>query len=72
MESRIIKGDNQTMKQILKLTQKESWAEQNRNIKKELNITEADIKGTKYHLIKTLQNNTRENMEKKDENNRGK
>ena len=55
MEARIINGNNQTMKNVLKLRNKNCWAEQNKKLKEELNIQEEDIMNTKYHLKKTLQ-----------------
>ena len=65
MESRIIQGDNHTMKQIMELKHKDSWAEQNRKIKEKLKITETDVTSTKYHLKNTLQNKAKESMKEK-------
>ena len=59
MESKILQGENTTMKQILKLNHKDSWAEQNRVINKELNIKDTDIYNTKYHLKHILQKKTK-------------
>ena len=57
MESRIRNGNNQTMKKIMELKHKGAWAEQNRELKKETNISDEDIMGTKYQLRKKLKNN---------------
>ena len=57
MESRIRNGNNQTMKKIMELKHKGAWAEQNRELKKETNISDEDIMGTKYQLRKQLKNN---------------
>merc|ERR1712237_301381 len=44
------------------LKYKNSWAEQNRGIKKELNINETDVTSTKYNLKNTLQEKAKESM----------
>ena len=53
------------MKQLLKLTSKESWAEQNRKLKEKLNIQCEDMLSSKYQLRKTLQNKARIQMEER-------
>ena len=65
MESRITMGDNKTMKQILNLNHKDSWAEQNKGIKKELDIKDNDLKSTKYHPKYILQIKIKEHLEKR-------
>ena len=65
MEHRIMNGNNKTMVQILKLTNKESWAEQNRSLKQELGIEESDMENTKYHLRNALQNKIKTHLEEK-------
>ena len=63
MESRIIKGNNQTMKELLNLNDEESWAEHNRKLKEEIQIEDSDIKDTEYHLKKTLQERIKTSFE---------
>ena len=55
MEARIINGENQTMKQIIKLNSKDCWAEENRKLKHKIGIKDEDIMNTKYLLRNTLQ-----------------
>ena len=64
MEARIINGDNQTMKQVLKLNSKDCWIEENKKLKQEIGIKDEDIINTKYHLKNTLQNKIKTNFEK--------
>ena len=47
MEARIIRNDNQTMKQILHINEKDSWAQQNNNIKQQLGIENHELKQDK-------------------------
>ena len=47
MESRIKKGDNETMKEILSIQNEGSWATQNNKIKEKLEITEVDMNQSK-------------------------
>ena len=65
MESRIIKGNNQTMKEILNLKDKESWAEHNRKLKREILIEDSDLNNSEYHLKRTLQRRIKTNLENK-------
>ena len=65
MEHRIINGNNQMIKQLLKLTCKDSWAEQNKILKVKLNIQENDMISSKYQLRNTLQSQIRKSMEER-------
>merc|ERR1712008_433270 len=47
MEARIQAGNNQTMKEIMKSTYKESWAKQNERLKTQLNISNEDMSKSK-------------------------
>ena len=62
MEARILKGNNQIMKQIIKLEIKDCWAEQNKKLKQEINITEEDIMSSKYHLRTILQSKMKKHL----------
>ena len=65
MESRIRKRNNQTMKELLNLKDKECWAEQNRKLKEEIEIDDSVITSTTYQLKRTLQNLIKTNFENK-------
>ena len=54
MEARILQGENQLMKQIIKLETKGCWAEQNKKLKTQIGITDEDLMNPKYTLKKTL------------------
>ena len=59
MESRIKKGINQTMKEILNIRAKGSWADDNEKLKKELNIEDEDLIQSNYktkNIIKEKMN----------------
>ena len=47
MEARISKGNNQTMKEILELTNEDSWIKQNEKLRNNLSITKEDMEKTK-------------------------
>ena len=64
MEARIKKGDNKTMTEIINLKHKDCWAEQNARLKKEFNIEEEDLIGTKYHLKNKLQREAKQILKK--------
>ena len=65
MEARILKGNNETMKQIIKLEVKGSWAEQNKQLKQKIELTNEDIMSSKYHLRTTLQCKTKMHFKQK-------
>ena len=50
MEARIRNGNNQTMKEILKLQHEGSWATENKKLRQNLGISEENIKESKYAL----------------------
>ena len=50
MEARIRNGTNETMKLILEAKHKESWIQQNKEIKEEMNIEEEDMNGNLYQI----------------------
>ena len=57
MEARILNGNNEIMKELISLENEDSWAQQNKTLKSNLEISEEDIKGTKYPLLfKTFSN----------------
>ena len=59
MEARLKKGHNQIMKEIMELKTEKSWAQENKKIKEQLEITEEDIYESTYKLktkIKTKMN----------------
>ena len=50
IEARIRNGENETMKQILKAQHPDSWIQQNKKIKEEMNITEEDMEKTQNQI----------------------
>ena len=50
MEARIRNGENETMKQILTAQHPDSWIQQNKKIKEEMNITEEEMEKTQYEI----------------------
>ena len=65
MESRIIKGTNLTMKELINMKDEGSWAEQNKKLKEEIRIEDSDINGSEYHLKNTIQKRMKRNLEDK-------
>ena len=65
MEARIMKGNNEWMKQILEMKTKNCWAEQNKLLRQETDINTEDMMSSKYHLRITLQNKMKDLMEQK-------
>ena len=65
MESRIIKGTNLTMKELINMKDEGSWAEQNKKLKEEIKIEDSDINGSEYHLKNTIQKRMKRNLEDK-------
>ena len=65
MEMRIKQGTNQTMKEIVNLTHKGCWAEQNKEIKEKMEVTEELTNESKYTIRKTLQQKARKMLKEK-------
>ena len=65
MEWRIKNGDNQTMKEILALQHKGCWAEQNKQLKKEMDIPDEIISQTQYTMKNTVQEKAKTTMKQK-------
>ena len=65
MEARIKQGNNITMKEIIALKHKGCWAEQNKEIKTEMEIPEEALNETKYTIRKTLQEKAKLALKKK-------
>ena len=65
MEHRILTGNNQTLKQIIRIKEKNSWAEQNKKLKMDLGIEESDLLESKYHIKNVIRKKTKEHQMKK-------
>ena len=50
MEARIRNGTNETMKLILEAKHKQSWIQQNKEIKEEMNIEDGEMEGNLYQI----------------------
>ena len=62
MESRIKRGQNQQLKEIIKITNKGSWAEENSKLKAELEIEDNDFMESEYHLKNVLSKNMKKHF----------